>query len=109
MQVLLERVNSHIEITVADSGIGITPDFLVRVFDRFRQEDASSTRTAKGLGLGFAIVKHLVEQHGGTVRAMSAGEGHGATFSINLPLIVVLPNPQRGRTPPRHGSSLRDG
>jgi signal transduction histidine kinase/ActR/RegA family two-component response regulator len=89
VQVLLERVNSHVEVTVADTGVGIKSEFLPHVFDRFRQEDASVTRTAKGLGLGLSIVKHLVEQHGGTVRADSGGEGRGATFTIHLPLSAV--------------------
>jgi CheY-like chemotaxis protein/anti-sigma regulatory factor (Ser/Thr protein kinase) len=89
IDVVLERVNSHIEITVADTGVGIRPEFLPHVFDRFRQGDASRTRGATGLGLGLAIVKNLVELHGGTVRVMSPGEGRGATFTIHLPLTVV--------------------
>jgi CheY-like chemotaxis protein len=82
-------VNSHLEITVSDTGMGIKPEFLPFVFDRFRQADQSSTRSYGGLGLGLAIVKHLVELHGGSVSATSAGEGQGATFSIVLPLTVV--------------------
>lgn len=82
----LERVDSHVEITVSDTGQGITPDFLPYVFDRFRQADGSSTRLHGGLGLGLAIVRHLVELHGGTVRAQSSGEGQGATFNVQLPL-----------------------
>ena len=70
-----ERVSSHVEITVADTGIGIKPEFLPHVFDRFRQADASATRTAKGLGLGLSIVKHLVELHGGAVRVDEPGGG----------------------------------
>jgi signal transduction histidine kinase/DNA-binding response OmpR family regulator len=89
VQVLLERVNSHLEISVIDTGEGITPDFLPFVFDRFRQSDGSSTRRHGGLGLGLAIVKQLVEMHGGSVRAKSPGAGHGATFSVSLPLTVV--------------------
>jgi CheY-like chemotaxis protein len=89
VQVLLERVNSHIEISVADTGVGIQPEFLPHVFERFRQADSSTTREYAGLGLGLSIVKHLVELHGGTVRAESAGEGHGATFVVRLPLSVV--------------------
>ena len=89
VQVRLQRVNSHIEIVVSDTGQGISPDFLPYVFDRFRQADATSTRRHGGLGLGLAIVRHLVEMHGGTVRAESSGEGSGATFTVQLPLMIV--------------------
>jgi signal transduction histidine kinase/ActR/RegA family two-component response regulator len=89
VQMLLERVNSHLELSVSDSGQGISPDFLPHVFDRFSQADASNTLQYAGLGLGLAIVKQLVELHGGTVRAKSAGVGQGATFSIELPLLSV--------------------
>ncbi len=89
IQVALERVNSHVEITVTDTGAGIKPEFLPHVFERFRQADASTTRKFGGLGLGLAIVKHLVELHGGKVRAKSPGEGMGATFVVELPLMVV--------------------
>jgi PAS domain S-box-containing protein len=89
VQILLERVNSHIEINVTDTGTGIGPEFIGHVFERFRQADASTTRRFGGLGLGLSIVKSLVELHGGTVRVQSPGEGRGATFSVNLPLAVV--------------------
>lgn len=89
VQVILERVNSHIELSVADTGIGMKAEFIPFVFDRFRQADASTTRSFGGLGLGLAIVKHLVELHGGTVRVKSAGEGQGTTFAVNLPLTVI--------------------
>ena len=89
VQVSLERVNSHLEINVRDSGIGIKPEFLPYVFDRFRQADGTTARNHGGLGLGLAIAKHLVELHGGTVRVKSPGEGHGATFTVILPLQVV--------------------
>lgn len=89
VQVLLERVNSHLEITVSDTGQGIAPDFLPYVFDRFRQIDSATTRRYGGLGLGLAIVRHLVELHGGTVRAKSAGEGQGASFIVTLPLPIL--------------------
>ncbi len=89
VQVRLERVNSHVEITVTDTGKGIDPEFVPYVFERFRQADSSSTRVYSGLGLGLAIVRHLVELHGGTVRAHSEGEGKGATFTVKLPLIPV--------------------
>jgi PAS domain S-box-containing protein len=89
IELLLERANSRIEITVSDTGAGIKPEFLPHVFERFRQADASITRRHGGLGLGLSIVKQLIELHGGSVRAKSAGEGHGATFIVTLPLLVV--------------------
>jgi CheY-like chemotaxis protein len=89
VQVLMERVNSHIEITVNDTGQGIDPQFLPHIFERFRQADASSTRSHGGLGLGLAIAKQLVELHGGSISAESPGIGKGATFSVVLPLLVV--------------------
>jgi PAS domain S-box-containing protein len=89
VEVLLERVNSHIEITVSDTGQGIKPDFLPYVFDRFRQADASTTRQHGGLGLGLAIVKQLVDLHGGRVQAKSPGEGLGSSFSVSLPVAVA--------------------
>ncbi len=89
VQTILTRVNSHIEVTVADTGQGIKPQFLPYVFDRFRQADSSSTRQHGGLGIGLAIVKQLVELHGGTVRVTSAGEGLGTTVTVQLPLSVV--------------------
>jgi PAS domain S-box-containing protein len=91
VQVLLERVNSHVEVSVVDTGEGIAPDFLPYIFDRFQQADASTTRRHGGLGLGLAIVKNLVELHGGNVRAKSGGLGKGATFIVNLPLTVFHP------------------
>ncbi|MDQ3134031.1 MAG: PAS domain S-box protein, partial [Acidobacteriota bacterium] len=82
VQVRLERVNSHVEIIVTDTGVGIPAEFLPHVFDRFRQADGSTTRAHGGLGLGLAIVRHLVELHGGTAEADSHGEGQGATFTV---------------------------
>jgi hypothetical protein len=87
--VRLERIDPHICITVSDTGRGIRPDILPYVFDRFRQADASSARRYGGLGLGLALVKYLVELHGGTIRAASAGEGQGATFDVVLPVRAV--------------------
>ena len=89
VQVLLQRVNSHLELSVSDTGIGIPPDYLPHVFDRFSQKDSSSTRAYGGLGLGLAICKQLVELHGGSIRAASQGEGKGSTFSVHLPLSIV--------------------
>jgi len=89
VQICLERINSHVEITVTDTGQGISAEFLPYVFDRFRQADGSITRSYNGLGLGLAIVRHLVELHGGTVHAESAGKGLGARFTVKLPLMAV--------------------
>jgi CheY-like chemotaxis protein len=102
VQVVLQRVNSHIEIIVSDTGQGIKSEFLPYVFDRFRQEDASTTRLASGLGLGLSIVKSLVEMHGGTVAARSEGENHGATFTVRLPQSLVhTPDTDEQRHHPR--------
>jgi signal transduction histidine kinase/ActR/RegA family two-component response regulator len=87
--VQLSKPDSHVELLVRDTGAGIKPEFLPHVFERFRQADSSSTRAHGGLGLGLAIVRHLVELHGGTVHAASEGEGKGATFSVRLPLGAV--------------------
>jgi PAS domain S-box-containing protein len=104
VHVLLERVNSHVEISVIDNGMGIKPEFLPHVFDRFRQADSSTTRRHGGLGLGLAIVRQLVEIHGGSVRAKSAGEGQGATFTVTLPIMVVHPE-QSDKPQPKHDST----
>jgi len=89
IDVVLHRINSHVEISVEDSGAGIKPEFLAFVFDRFRQADSSTTRRQGGLGLGLSIVKHLVELHGGSVRVRSPGEGLGCTFVVALPISVI--------------------
>ena len=91
IQVCLQRINSHVEIVVTDTGQGISAEFLPYVFERFRQADSSITRSFGGLGLGLAIVRKLVELHGGTVHADSPGEGQGATFTVKLPLMAVGP------------------
>jgi PAS domain S-box-containing protein len=89
VQIRSERINSHLEIVVSDTGQGISADFLPYVFDRFRQADQKTSRQHGGMGLGLAIVRHLVELHGGTVRAKSAGEGKGASFAVMLPISPV--------------------
>jgi hypothetical protein len=89
VQVLLQRVNSHLELRVSDTGMGIPVGYLPYVFDRFSQKDTSTTRAFGGLGLGLAICKQLVELHGGVITAASEGEGRGATFSVQLPLSIV--------------------
>ncbi len=96
VQLALYRINSHVEIVVTDTGIGIQPEFLPHVFERFRQGDSSTTRSYGGLGLGLAIVKRLVEMHGGVVRAESPGPGRGATFTVVLP-VAVMPGAEESR------------
>jgi PAS domain S-box-containing protein len=108
IQIVLERVNSHLELSVSDDGEGIDPSFLPHVFERFRQADSSTTRRHGGLGLGLNIVKQLVELHGGSVRAKSQGKGKGSTFVISLPLAASIhPADSAGLTSRQHprGSS----
>jgi signal transduction histidine kinase len=93
ISVLVQRVNEHVEIVVSDTGQGIAVDVLPFVFDRFRQADSSTTRLHSGLGLGLALVKHLVDLHGGTVTADSPGAGKGATFSVRLPRQTTMETP----------------
>lgn len=99
-QVIVELAqrDGSVLITVRDTGAGIKPEFITHVFERFRQADASMTRRHGGLGLGLSIVKHLIEQHGGTVRAESAGEGLGSSFAIELPLAKAAPATRRSRS-----------
>ncbi|MFO0831526.1 MAG: ATP-binding protein [Phycisphaerales bacterium] len=108
VQVVLARVNSHVEITVGDTGRGIDPAFLPHVFDRFRQADSTAARSQGGLGIGLALVKQLAELHGGRVRARSDGEGQGATFVVELPL-AVLKSSDEPREHPRAVLLSRDG
>lgn len=89
IEVALERVNSEVQVSVGDSGEGISGEFLPYVFDRFSQGDGKSTRSHTGLGLGLAIVRQLVELHGGTVKAYSDGPGRGATFKLRLPVLSI--------------------
>jgi PAS domain S-box-containing protein len=97
VQVRVERINSHVEIVVSDTGIGIAPDFLPHIFERFRQEDSGPTRAHGGIGLGLAIVRHLVELHGGTIHVASGGKDQGTTFRVRLPLMIVHPEPASDR------------
>jgi PAS domain S-box-containing protein len=90
VHVVLERVNSHVEIAVSDTGAGIASEQLPRLFERFWQADSSTTRVHTGLGLGLAIVRHLAELHGGTVTAESPGVGQGSTFTVKLPLAPMI-------------------
>jgi len=89
IEVRLDRAGEEMELAVKDQGMGIDPAFLPHLFERFRQADSSSTRAYGGLGLGLAMVRHLVEAHGGTVRPESSGRGQGATFTVRLPVIPV--------------------
>jgi signal transduction histidine kinase/DNA-binding response OmpR family regulator len=100
VQVQVHRVNTHVEIVVSDTGQGIAPDVLPHIFERFQQGDSTSTRRHTGLGLGLALVRHLVELHGGSVEAASPGEGQGATFTVRLP--IAAPR-ERDEAPPARG------
>jgi PAS domain S-box-containing protein len=103
VEVKLERVNSHARLIVSDTGAGISPDFLPYVFDRFRQSDSASTRKYGGLGLGLAIVRQIVEMHGGTVQAESYGETQGASFTVEIPLLALRSQANESkRTNPMH-------
>jgi len=93
VQVRLEPANSHVEVVVSDTGIGIGSDFLPHIFERFRQADSGAARKHGGLGSGLAIARQLVELHGGTIRVASGGEGQGATFRVRLPAMPVQPEP----------------
>jgi len=107
VEVHLRRVDGRLHITVQDNGQGITPEFLPHVFERFRQQDSSSTREAFGLGLGLSIAKHLVELHGGSIVAASAGTGEGSTFTVELPAAVAAAaSVDRGDAAPRRRRSI---
>src|SRR4029079_11494502 len=90
VRIAVGRVGNQVEVAVSDSGCGIGPEFLPHVFERFRQAEGSSSRTQRGLGLGLTLVRELVEVHGGTVRAESAGADQGATFTVVLPIPAIL-------------------
>ncbi|MGQ0763320.1 MAG: hybrid sensor histidine kinase/response regulator [Acidobacteriota bacterium] len=112
VQLQLQRVNSHVELTISDTGPGIDEDLLPFIFDRFRQGDSTSTRKHGGLGLGLAIVRNLVELHGGTVEGGNRAEGEGAVFTVRLPILVTsrpsgpLVAEQGGAFVARQGSEL---
>src|SRR4030095_13771572 len=90
VSITLHQVNSSAQLRISDSGEGIDPKFLPHVFDRFRQAEGSMSRRQGGLSLGLAVVRHLVELHGGSVRAESPEKGSGATFTVELPLAQAL-------------------
>jgi signal transduction histidine kinase/CheY-like chemotaxis protein len=107
IHIRVEQDDANATVTVSDTGQGIAPEFLPRVFDRFRQADSSTTRSFGGLGLGLAIVRHLVELHGGTVSAHSDGAGKGATFSASFPLLTDRTAPIALLSGEIHASELR--
>jgi CheY-like chemotaxis protein len=111
IQVRLQRINSHVEVVVSDTGMGVDPKLLPFIFERFRQGDSSTTREHGGLGLGLAIVRHLVELHGGVVNAYSDGAGKGAEFIVQLPTLVSARTSQPGeeRVHPSAGGNLFGG
>ncbi|WP_168206569.1 hybrid sensor histidine kinase/response regulator [Lacipirellula limnantheis] len=106
VQVTLARVNSHVEVQIADTGQGIEGELLPFVFDRFRQGDGSTQRRHGGLGLGLSLVKHLVEMHGGSVRASSDGRGKGSLFTVVLPLQISAPDAGTDRVQPVAAASM---
>ena len=97
VRVSVESVGSNVEVVIADTGLGIDAEFLPRVFDRFSQDDSSSTRHARGLGLGLSIARQLVELHGGSIRAESPGVGHGSTFTARFPRSPITAAPRSAR------------
>jgi CheY-like chemotaxis protein len=102
VRVIMQRIDSHAQVSVIDSGQGMTPSFIAHAFERFRQSDSGETQKTSGLGLGLSIVKNLVEMHGGSIRAMSEGPGRGSTFLVNLPLSVIQQsNEDREQVHPR--------
>ncbi|MFN6487054.1 MULTISPECIES: PAS domain S-box protein [unclassified Nostoc] len=107
VKIKLESTNTDIQIQVSDTGKGITPEFLPYVFETFRQADSATTRNFGGLGLGLAIVRHIVEMHGGTVHADSKGEDQGATFTVKFPLITTVLQPNQDKSLPKISLNLR--
>jgi CheY-like chemotaxis protein len=106
VDILLRTAGSWVELTVRDTGVGISAEFLPHVFDRFKQEQTTTARRGGGLGLGMAIVRNLVELHGGTVRVESAGQDQGTIFTLRLPVAAILPSP--ADQPPKSGASSEE-
>ncbi len=110
VQVRLERIDSHVEVVISDTGIGISPEFLPHVFERFRQADSGIARERGGLGLGLAIARQLTELHGGTIDVSSGGVNQGATFRVKLPVMIVHPvRDSDQRVHPRAAAGPRAG
>jgi CheY-like chemotaxis protein len=104
VDVRVDNLGTDLRLVVSDNGRGIAPAFLPHVFDRFSQADSSVTRAHGGLGLGMAIVRHLIELHGGTVQAESEGDDRGATFTVTLPIRAYEEPAEPPRRTPRHGA-----
>jgi signal transduction histidine kinase len=102
VEVSVNRVGTYVQVSVADTGQGISAEFLPHVFERFRQADSSTTRKFGGLGLGLSIVRHLVELHGGLIKVQSDGEGQGATFTVMFPLLTQFEEAIKNREPSEH-------
>jgi PAS domain S-box-containing protein len=109
VELAVTRTSTSVQIRVTDNGQGIPPEFLPYVFDRFRQADSSTTRGAWGLGIGLSIAKHIVELHGGTIVAASAGPGQGSTFIVHLPASRLAPAAEGAQVPGVHGVAAQDG
>jgi signal transduction histidine kinase len=90
VEIHVALIDRDLQMTVQDNGQGITPSFLPHVFEKFRQQDSSTTRPTFGLGLGLSIAKQIVELHGGTIRALSQGDGLGATFIVRIPVAAAV-------------------
>jgi CheY-like chemotaxis protein len=106
--VRLQAIDSHAQIQVSDTGQGISPDFFPYIFDYFRQENSTTTRSVGGLGLGLAIVRHLIELHGGRIEAESEGIGQGVTFTVTLPLMSDSPINTHKSSPDDEGLDLTE-
>jgi CheY-like chemotaxis protein len=101
-------VDSHVQVSVSDTGIGVSPEFLPHVFERFRQADSGIARGRGGLGLGLSIARQLTEMHGGTIEVSSGGVGKGATFRVKIPLMILHPMPEQlPRVHPRSDAGTR--
>jgi PAS domain S-box-containing protein len=109
VRIVMARVNSHVEVSVIDSGQGMTSEMLAHAFERFRQSTSASTRETGGLGLGLSIVKHLLEMHGGSIDAQSEGEGRGSTFVVKLPVVVLKVTDDEVRVHPQAAVSISTG
>ncbi|MDQ3322712.1 MAG: PAS domain S-box protein [Acidobacteriota bacterium] len=108
VQIRLEQINSHVEITVSDTGKGIASEFIPHVFDRFRQADQTTTRRQGGLGLGLSIARQLVEMHGGTIRAESEGEEKGTSFVVKLPRLIAVPRAAKEKEKRVHPTASKE-